>query len=176
MAFTANDALQLAKSLAQRWLGFRYVVFSVPQAGVSFASIAQNLASVGIQEIVFPTVTIEQFSVPTTSTREYYVPTRLSHSDLVLRAPVLRNSGLWARVNLQKEALIDPTQFDNVPEILVVSEFEINTVVDTVPIATWVCEGVQLKTFTTAAANAQGHGIVPLEEARFQVDDFYRVA
>jgi len=173
---SADDVIQLVRTVNSFWLGYRYVIISMPES-VSFDSIrnAASLASLGITEFQLPSTEVEFLTVPSLSVRERIVPVGVKYGDLILRAPTFRNSAFYNRIQSQVAAVDEPL-LPSYSETIVISEFEVsNTISDIVPIAVWICYGAQAFTYLPASANAQGSGSVPLEELRFKVRSIERL-
>lgn len=173
----ASLALQALRNLNAKWLGYKFIIFSMPEGRFFNPGDASKLAipAAGISEIEFPRVNIEMRKIPTLSTVERHIPRRVSYGDLVLRAPTIRQTTLWDKIKLQQNALRDPELYEDVPETLVIGEFETQHVLNLLPIAIWAIRGAQAKSFKPATANAQGSGIMPLEELHMQVDEVARL-
>ena len=170
--------LQAIRNSNSKWLGYRYVLFSIPNASLS-SEAGIELASIpaaGVSEIILPTTQVSLRRIPSLSTIDRYVPHHISYSELVLRAPTTRTGAFWDRIDLQIQALKTPGVYKNVPETIVIGEFEANTALDLLPIAIWACRGCQATSMTPAPANSQGvAGFIPLEEIRIQVDEVVKL-
>lgn len=153
--------------LNSMWMGYKYIVVAT---GISDDSLALN--SLGITEVEFPQVSLQYKELPTLSTQQEFIPTKKIVGDLILRAPVVRNSAFF---KLWKNQAATLTGSDNKAINLLVAEYGNQAVTDTLlPITIWVAAGCQPKTFKTASANANFTGSIPLEQITFRVTDFYR--
>ena len=170
------------KQLNSFWLGYKYTVVGMPE-GISVASLANTagLTTLGITEVVFPTVQVELYKVPSLSTIERHIPRSIKNSELILRAPSLRNTAFWDRIEKQIIALQDPSTYAQTPETIMVVEFDIRAGTSDIaldlinPLAIWICRGAQASSFIPAPANAMGSVSVPLDELRLQVDGIERL-
>lgn len=172
-----NLALQAIRNSNSKWLGYRYIIYSVPNAGLitGFGTSPLSYSAAGVSEIVFPTITATLRKIPSLSTVDRFIPNHISHSELILKAPTTRGSAFWDRINLQKRALQEDGLYQNIPESIIIGEFEANTIVDLAPIAVWTARGVQATKFTPASANSQGTGAIPLETLSLQIDELIRL-
>lgn len=172
------QAIRAVRSSNTAWLGYRYILFSIPNAGL-FTEAGIELASLpaaGVSEIIFPTMTVALRKIPSLSTVDRYIPHHISNSQITLKAPTTRAGSFWDRIDLQIRALKEPGLYKNVPESFVIGEFEANTLLDLLPISIWAIRGAQATSFTPAPANSQGgSGSVPLEEIRMQVDSILKL-
>jgi hypothetical protein len=177
MADDTVSALQAIRNANTKWLGYRYVIISVPAGGITLTNVTKGLLpAAGVSEIVFPTAQINLKLIPTLSTVERYIPSSVSYGNLILRAPTLRATALFDRFNLQLNALKRDDLYKEVHESIIIGEFETTSISDLVPIAVWAARGVQAKSFKPAPANAQGHGAMPLEELVLQVEELVGIS
>lgn len=175
--FANNLVLQSIRNLNTKWLGYRYIVFSVPNTPSVFQGILDvaGIATAGISEIDFPRMNVDLRRIPSLSTKDRYIPRHISHGDMVLRAPTIRQTALYNRIVAQAEAIGSKDQYRSIPESIVIAEYEASTAIDLLPLAVWSAVGAQPKSFKPAPANSQGSGIMPLEELVLQIDELKRL-
>lgn len=163
----AGALIRGIEHLNEKWTGFRYVVAASDIDEIAGAA----MAAAGITQIIPPQVSIEMRTVPSLSTVKRHIPSAYSCGQLILLAPVVRNTALYRRVEEQLNALKGQ---EYQPFNLIIAEFGASSLVSAIPIAIWFAEGCQAVNFKAPNANANYVGEMPLEELTLQVDRFYR--
>lgn len=154
--------------LNSKWLGYRYVV-----ASTELSLDGLGLSTLGITEIDFPVMSVQYTTIPSLSTVEQKIPSKITFSNMVLRAPVVRNSIFFKKIDGAAKALRGQP---NEPFNLIIAEFDATgaALSTAVPIVIWTATGCLATSFSTPSADANFQGGVPLESLTLKVDNFYR--
>ena len=180
MAASIGDiAKALANIADDRWRGWNFLVACTDKHQASV-----TLPVIGINEVVFPTVSANLTTVPTLSTHKEYVVSGWDVGELSLKAIVTRNANFFALIDRQNKVLSGNRDYEGFDLVIACNglgamkpykdaKFPVPPI-PIPPITVYFALGCQATKFIPASANTNNTTTMPLDELRIQVSDFYR--
>ena len=180
MAASIGDIAKALSNIADdRWRGWNFLVACTDKHQASV-----TLPVIGINEIVFPTVTASLTTVPTLSTHKEYVVSGWDVGELSLKAIVTRNANFFALIDRQNKVLSGNRDYEGFDLVIACNglgamkpykdaKFPVPPI-PIPPITVYFALGCQATKFIPASANTNNTTSMPLDELKIQVSDFYR--
>jgi hypothetical protein len=178
----SNRFFDTVKELNSFWLGFKFTIATLPQTGLgmnlaNIGALSNNLALASVSEVTLPTADISLKEIPSLGHRKSFIPTGVTFSDLIIKAPVMVNQVLWKTFLQQVNVLDGTADWKYSKSSILLAEFDMHEkkIIGSLPIAIWVFEGCQAKSFTPAPANAQSSSMIPLDVLTLHIDAMKRL-